>query len=170
MTLTDNHSYNQTHNLMSNSPDFDDKFSDLFTGMVEIAFEFVGRNDEEVEAIYIFSSLETGYFYNVFYRINGSVVSINQVNEVSKQQYDLSQPRIFDLLGTGNEMLAEMETLFKDDNREVPKSMKMVYEPQTGHFNNKMGYEYLYKNDAVKTAESVFDDWFEDVKAQYTPA
>lgn len=155
---------------MNHIQDFDDKFSSLFTGMVEIAFEFVNRNDEEVEAIYIFSSFETGYFYNIFYRINGSVVSINDVNEVSAQQYDISQSRLEGLLNTGSNMLAEMETLFKDHNREVPKSMKMVYEPQTGHFNNKMGYEYLYKNDPVKTADSIFDDWFDDVKLQYTPA
>jgi hypothetical protein len=155
---------------MNHIQDFDDKFSALFTGMVEIAFEFVNRNDEEVEAIYIFSSLENGYFYNVFYRINGSVVSINNVNEVSKQQYDVSPSRMFDLLGVGNDMLTEMETLFTDHNREVPKSMKMVYEPQTGHFNNKMGYEYLYKNDDNKTSGSVFDDWYNEIKTQCTPA
>ncbi|RFZ92286.1 hypothetical protein D0C36_12675 [Mucilaginibacter conchicola] len=154
---------------MNTIQDFDDKFSTLFTGMVEIAFEFVNRNDDEVEAIYIFSSLEMGCFYNVFYRINGTVVNINKINAVSTEQYDLAPTRMMDLLHAGNGMLAEMETLFKDHNREVPKSMKMIYEPQTGHFNNKMGYEDLYKNDPVKTAASVFDGWFDDVKSQYTP-
>lgn len=145
--------------------EFNDKFSDLFTQMVEIAFEFVNRNEEEVETIYIFTSLETGYFYNVFYRINGKVVSINKVNEASKEQFDMSPSRMTSLLRYGNELVQNTQELFEQYDREVPKSMQMVYEPKTGRFDNQIGYQYLYKNDSVKTASTVFDDWFDEQRS-----
>src|SRR4051794_21091325 len=101
--------------------EFDKRFQELYTQMVEIAFEFVSRNKEEVDKIYIFGSMEgNNLFYNVFYKINGKLVKIHKINVVSARQYDTSRERMFALLKLGNEYLESTVKLFKEDNRQIP--------------------------------------------------
>ena len=65
--------------------DFDKKFQELFTKMVEISFEYVNRNVKEVEGIYIYNAMEGGeYCYNVFYKINNNIVESHELNFVSQ--------------------------------------------------------------------------------------
>lgn len=140
---------------------FDEKFQDLFTNMVEIAFEYVERNQKEIETIYIFGSMENNtLFYNVFYKINGHMVKIHKINTVSKQQYDISDDRVFKLLKLGKEYLKATITLFKQANRQVPTLMKMVYSPPSGKFNNDISYDLHYSNDDKKMVSDVFNEWF----------
>lgn len=62
---------------------FDEEFQRLSTEMVEVAFEYVDRNSEEVDNIYIYASMENEmYFYNVFYQINNTIVEKEFVNNV----------------------------------------------------------------------------------------
>lgn len=141
--------------------EFDKRFAELFTDMVEIAFEYVGRNKAEVDNVYVYVSMEKGIlFYNVFYRINGQLVEMHRVNTVSKEQYDLSDERTFGLLDLGIEDARQAEGLFRTTGREVPTEMKMVYSPKTGAFDNQLSYELRYSNDPVKSPARVFDDWF----------
>jgi len=54
---------------------FDQEFQRLTTEMVEVGFEYIGRNKEEVDNVYIYASMEDEmYFYNLFYKINNIVV------------------------------------------------------------------------------------------------
>jgi len=141
--------------------EFDKKFQDLFTQLTEIAFEFVKRNKKEIDEIYIFSSMESGnFFYNVFYKINGKLVKLHKINTVSAQQYDLSSERTFALLKLGTEDLEAIAKLFKEDKREVPTILKMVYSPKTGKFINDISYELHYSNENQKTVTDVFNEWF----------
>jgi hypothetical protein len=139
---------------------FDRRFRELYTGLVEIAFEFVGRNKQEVDAVYVFGTMGIrGYYYNWCYRINGKLVAVEDVNDVSKQQYDLSDDRCDALTEIGIEDLKKTEALFVEAGKEAPTLMKMVYYPKTGQFNNDLDYE-LILSDRSKSINMFFKEWF----------
>jgi hypothetical protein len=48
-----------------NKEQFEEESQNIFTRMVELAFEFVERNVIDIDRIYLFVSLENGYFFNV---------------------------------------------------------------------------------------------------------
>ncbi|HVS95057.1 MAG TPA: hypothetical protein VHE54_01180 [Puia sp.] len=141
--------------------EFDQRFQELFTDMVTIAFEYVDSNKAEVDEVYVYCSMEKGnLFYNVFYRINGQLVEMHRVNTVSSKQYDVSDDRMFRLLDQGKDDVRETERLFKEAGREVPTEMRMVYSPKTGAFNNDINYDLHYTNHPTKTISDVFEEWY----------
>lgn len=143
--------------------EFDRQFEQLYTSMVKAAFEYVSGNGDEVDVIYIFGSIEVGYFFNVFYQINDSLVGLHEVNTVSIMQYDVSTDRMFGLLRIGNGLLIQTEALFKEHEREVPTLFKMLYHTKTGEFDTQINYDIQYTGHKEKTAGSVFDEWFDEV-------
>lgn len=144
--------------------EFDNKFLELQTAMVEIAFEFVNRNEKEVDNIYVYASMEEGdLFYNVYYKINGKNVKLNKLNDVLNQKVDISDDRVFNLFDLGMDYLEETLELFENDEREVPTLMKMTYSPKTGAFNNDISYELHYSNSDEKTNADVFEEWFDEL-------
>ena len=141
--------------------EFDEKFRELYTALIEIAFEYVNCNKDEVDGIYVFGAIDDGAFsYNVFYRINEKMAEIHQVNSVSDQQYDISDIRTFKLLDIGNDHLEAIAALFKEDNRPVPSDLKMIYSPKTGAFTNNIGYDSHFYEDGQKTIQQVYNEWF----------
>ena len=145
--------------------EFDKKFQELCSKMVEIAFEFVKRNQTAIDAVYVYGSVENKeFFYNNFYCVNGQTVKKHKVNTVSSQQYNISSEQQFALLKLGNRYLEETAHLFVADGREVPTLMKMTYNPKTGHYNNDISYELQYSNDADRTDVEGFEEWFNEMK------
>ncbi|MDR2969370.1 MAG: hypothetical protein LBV32_07175 [Tannerellaceae bacterium] len=145
---------------------FDNEFQKLFTEMTEIAFEYVDNNSNEVDAIYVIGLIESGYFYKSFYQINGILVKSHKVNTVSKMQYDISKDRAFSLLKLGMELLEKTETLFVNDDREVPTMLKLIYYPQTGRFESDFSYDKTFSNSKTKTAQDVYEGWFNEIEKE----
>lgn len=145
--------------------EFDTEFQKLCTSMVEASFQYVSNNSEEVDTIYIYGSCENrNPFFNVFFRINGTLVNIHKVNTVSMQRYVVSDDTMFGLLDEGVECLDEMIRLFQQDQREVPTLMKMTYHPKTGAFNNDVLYDPQYSSHPSRTNTDGFEEWFEEMK------
>jgi hypothetical protein len=145
--------------------EFDQKFHELFSGMVQLAFEFVDNNEEEVDTIYIYVSMEeSSDFYNVYYKINNTLTKIHEVNKVSKKQYDTSMKRMMGVLRNGTGDTGKTRKLFEAFKHEVPTQMKMKYHPKTGKFDNDISYDLHYSNDPDKTTSDVFDEWFDGLK------
>jgi len=142
---------------------FDEQFRKLYTAMVEIAFEFVNFNKEEIDAIYVYGSMEVGFFYNTFYKVNGNIVKISQLNAASKLQYDVGRDKVMNLLEIGIEYLQRINALFKMDGREVPTLLKLTYNPKTGKFNNDISYDLHYSNSNTRHATDVFNEWFAEM-------
>ena len=144
---------------------FDSKFSKIITEMVEIAFEYVDYNKKEIDAIYIYSSLEdNNFFYNIFYCVNGQLTKLHKLNDISKKQYDLSDKRTFGLLGLGNKYLQEIKKLFIEDEREVPTQMKMVYYPKTEKFSTDISYEIYWSNNTELLPSDIFQQWYTEIE------
>lgn len=146
---------------------FDSEFKRLTTEMVEVAFEYIGRNKEEVDGIYIYASMEDEiYFYNLFYKINNQLVKKELVNDILTNKIDNSGEIIKSLLSFGGHALMDLSDVFADDSREVPALLKMVYQPKTGGFDCDIIYEPQYSNHPEWTNVDVFENWYKQVKAQ----
>lgn len=145
---------------------FDTEFQRLTTEMVEVAFEYIGFNKEEVDGIYIYASMENEiYFYNVFYRINSIVIKKEVVNDVLINKTDSSPEKLRGLLRTGGNLLMDLSDVFIKDEREVPTLLKMVYSPKTGNFNCDVIYEQYSKNPDW-TNVSAFNNWYKQESEQ----
>jgi hypothetical protein len=146
--------------------DFDERFDELITRMVELAFDYVERDSSQVEAVYIFGSMETGgYYYNVCYRINGTLVKKNKVNSVSRTKFDDSGGKMMGLMKKGVDYLRETAALFTEVRREVPTLMKMDFHPKTGKFNNDISYELFYTGKDI-LVDDVFTAWFNELDSK----
>jgi len=143
--------------------DFDSKFQKLFTELVEIGFDFVNNNSDEVDTVYVIGLIESGYFYKVFYSINNHLVKSHKVNAVSEMQYDMSNERAFKLLNLGKDILKGIESLFKSHDRDVPTMLKLQYHPKSGKFDSEFSYEKTFTDHKTKTAQDVYEEWFEEI-------
>lgn len=143
---------------------FDNGFQKYLAELVENGFEFVNNNSEEVDAVYIIGLIESGYFYKVFYEINGYLVKSHKVNEVSDIQYDISHEKAFEMLNKGNQVLKNIEDLFKNHGREVPVTFKLSYYPKTDKFNSDFSYDKTFTGHTTKTAQEVYEEWFAQIE------
>jgi len=142
---------------------FDKEFQKLFTEMIEIAYEYVG-NAKEVDQVCVYVSIENkAYFYNVFYRIGGSLTKAHKVNEYLSVDSGTPQ-RNRQLLKHGVDLARVAGQLFSDYKRDVPTTMKMIYEPKTSSFSNDIGYELQHSNHPDRTEVDGFNEWFEAIK------
>lgn len=139
---------------------FDQKFQELLSEMIAIAFEYVDNNVTEVDAVYVIGLIEQGYFYKQFYKINNELVKSHKVNSVSAKQYDTSRERAFGVLHLGVEILEKIKELFVADSREVPTMLKLIYFPKTKKFESEFSYDYTHSKSATKTAQDVYEEWF----------
>lgn len=146
--------------------EFDKAFQELFTELIELAFDFVDNNTNEVDAVYVIGLIEKGYFFKTFYKINNVLVKSHKVNTVSKAQYDISNTRAFGLLHSGNETLKKIEELFSHNNRDVPTMLKLIYFPKTGKFESNLSYETTFSNSNSKTAQDVYEAWYNETENQ----
>lgn len=145
---------------MQNLQDFEKKFQKIYTAMIELAYEYVNRNKEEIDEVYVFGSIEKGYFYKAFYKINGILVKSHRTNTISKEQYDISDNRTFAMLKIGNTYLSEIEQLFEEYNQEVPTILKFIYSPKTGKFDSKFEYGLKFTNHETKTPQDIYEEWY----------
>lgn len=146
--------------------EFDIQFQNITKEMVEIAFEYVDFNKDEIDKIFIIGSIEEGGFtYNMFFEINNAVVKKENVNKFSKKQYDISSEKSFALLELGNQALVRLSEAFKDDNREIPTLIKIIYQPKTGSFACKLSYDLQFSYNESRAFYDVFNEWFEQEKS-----
>ncbi len=69
---------------------FDNDFQSLLTEIVDLAFEYVDNNVDEVDTVYTIGLIEKGYFFKTFYKINGQLAKSHKINNTSNKQYDIS--------------------------------------------------------------------------------
>jgi hypothetical protein len=142
--------------------EFDRELNKLFKSMIEVAFEYVNFNEEEVKIIYIFCSLEEGYYFDFFYNINNTIVKKHQVNEVLEKKSKITDEKQLAALDIGLAEIAILEKLFKDDNNEIPKQVKLNYSISEDKYISNISYEQkLIGTEKMDT--DLRDDWIKEL-------
>lgn len=144
--------------------EFSEKFKELFSGMIQVAYDFV-EHSNDVEEIYVYSDMEGGMcFFKAFYRIKGKVVKMHEVNEVLTTQVDTGMNRTLDTLDLGIEDTENTRNLFEEFQGNAPTHMKLKYNVTTSQFDNDICYDLKHTNTDDLLADHIFDQWFEEVK------
>ncbi|MED3864409.1 immunity protein YezG family protein [Priestia megaterium] len=145
--------------------EFEDRFSELQADMISICIEYI---NDRADKVYIYASCEGNIIASkFFYLINNQYVESHQVNDALEdedERYDTSPKRGFMVLDILNEDIEKIEALCKENNRDMPTEMKLIYDVKSGHFTAEYNYELVYINDDVKTASYSANEWFEEVK------
>ena len=144
--------------------EFSKKFKELFTGMIQVAYDFVNHGDD-VEDIYVYVDMEGGMsFFNSFYRIKGKLVYMHEVNDLLINKVETGRKRTLEILGLGLEDVKQMQKIFEDFQGKVPTNMKLKYNIVTNQFDNDICYDLKHTNTDDLLADDIFDQWFEEVK------
>ena len=145
------------------NPNFDIRFKEITTEMVEIAYEFVDFNEEIIDTIFIMGSIEDELiFFNFFYRINGVLLKASNVNRNGKITFDSSDSRLSSILTLGNNCMQQINSLFLNSERDVPTLIRIVYFPKTQKFECKLNYDLQYSNSEVISYADVLSKWFKE--------
>lgn len=145
---------------------FEDKFMDIQIGMVALANEYV---QGQADKIYIYGISEKGLVsYNVFFKINNSVVEIHKVNSVLANKVNDSDDVMFSVLSYGCEDLQALIDLCDSNNCENPTEMWLIYDAKSNSLDTKYSYEARYEKDEnlELLPNEEFDKWFEEVKKE----
>lgn len=147
----------------NNTPlSFDKQFKNHIKSMVEICYEYIGRNQKEVDNIYIHCSTREGIAFNFFFCINGTMTSKERVNKELNKKIDFSVDQVFAVMDIGTQDLLAIMNLFKKDNREVPSELRITYTPKTKKMQTDISYENIFinKNDA---SQDIMKQWMESL-------
>ncbi|MBW7477416.1 DUF600 domain-containing protein [Paenibacillus oenotherae] len=147
---------------------FEDYFSELQADMVSICMDYVNN---KADMIFIYASNEYGLISSdVFYKINNCIVEKHKVNNAiqnavshSYHLYNVSRDRQNAVLNICNENIRAIKELCKKYNREMPAEMKLIYDVSKNKLIATYCYESKYTHDPVKTADHIFDEWFEEM-------
>ena len=145
--------------------EFDEEFNFITKEMVEIAFEIVSFNTLDIDTVFIIGSYENELiFFNTFYRVNGKITNLNDINKFSKTQFDTSTDRTVSLQRLGNQSLKELINIFKKYERELPTLIKIKFWPKTKNFESVLSYDLQYSDKKGSGFYDVLIGWFEEEK------
>lgn len=145
--------------------EFEDQFSELQADMISICLEYV---EDRADKVYVYASCEeTIISANFFYLKNSKYVMSHEVNEALEQgepEIDVSDERGFQVLDILIDDIEKIKALCEEYGRDMPTEMKLIYDVKTGHFKAEYKYDLIYFYHETKTADDVFDEWFEEVQ------
>ena len=143
--------------------EFSSKFKDLFSGMIQVAFEYVNRA-EEVEQVYVYSDLEGNTTsFNCFFQIKGNLVKMHLVNDFLTNPVETSFNRMKEILRIGTEDGKEVRSLFENFQGEAPTNMKFIYSTKDGKFDSQISYDLQHTNTDDLLPSDIFKQWFDEV-------
>lgn len=123
--------------------DFDKNFTHLIEDALHNALEYTGYS-LDIDCIYIYISLGRSVQYLVFFRIDGRLSLKHKLNEyATTKQIDVSDKNQKRLNSNGNAIAQKIRACFQDDGRELPSSLRIIYEPKAGKLNSTMSYDKL---------------------------
>ena len=135
--------------------------------MVSICLEYV---QDKAEKIYIYCSCEERVLSSdFFYRIGEKIKERHKLNDVNKNInyiYNTSPERQDVVLDILIEDIEKMMSLCNEYKREMPTEIKLVYDVSKNSLKADYRYDLVYSNDAVKTADDIAMEWFEQIKAE----
>ena len=146
---------------------FEDYFSEIQEDIVSICLEYVEGRAEKIYIICSFESNVISHYY--FYKVNGMVVRKHKLNDAissGEKPYDVSidvQKQVADIITDDIKALIK---LCRENNRDMPTEIKLVYDIKVNKLNADYSYDLMYSKSRTKTADTIANKWFEEMKAK----
>ena len=143
---------------------FEDQLMDIQSDMISLSLEYV---ENKAETVYIYVVLEDGLVsFDVFYKIGGFISEKSDVNEYLSEKINDSDDIQFSLLEYGIEDAEKIEVLFKENSKEVPTEIRLVYDVKNNSLKSNYRYDAMYEKNEDLSVSDVFDAWIQEEKSK----
>ena len=143
---------------------FEDQLMDIQSDMISLSLEYV---ENKAETVYIYVVLEEGLVsFDVFYKIGGFISEKSDVNEYLSEKINDSDDIQFSLLEYGIEDAEKIEVLFKENSKEVPTEIRLVYDVKNNSLKSNYIYDAMYEKNEDLSVSDVFEAWIQEEKSK----
>ena len=143
---------------------FEDQLMDIQSDMISLSLEYV---ENKAETVYIYVVLEDGLVsFDVFYKIGGFISEKSDVNEYLSEKINDSDDIQFSLLEYGIEDAEKIEGLFKENSKEVPTEIRLVYDVKNNSLKSNYRYDAMYEKNEDLSVSDVFEAWIQEEKSK----
>ena len=143
---------------------FEDQLMDIQSDMISLSLEYVENKEETV---YIYVVLEDGLVsFDVFYKIGGFISEKSDVNEYLSEKINDSDDIQLSLLEYGIEDAEKIEVLFKENSKEVPTEIRLVYDVKNNSLKSNYIYDAMYEKNEDLSVSDVFEAWIQEEKSK----
>lgn len=143
---------------------FEDQLMEIQSDMISLSLEYV---ENKAEIVYIYVVLEDGLVsFDVFYKIGGFISEKSDVNEYLSEKINDSDDIQFSLLEYGIEDAEKIEVLFKENSKEVPTEIRLVYDVKNNSLKSNYIYDAMYEKNENLSVSDVFEAWIQEEKSK----
>ena len=143
---------------------FEDQLMEIQSDMISLSLEYV---ENKAEIVYIYVVLEDGLVsFDVFYKIGGFISEKSDVNEYLSEKINDSDDIQFSLLEYGIEDAEKIEVLFKENSKEVPTEIRLVYDVKNNSLKSNYRYDAMYEKNEDLSVSDVFEAWIQEEKSK----
>ena len=143
---------------------FEDQLMDIQSDMISLSLEYV---ENKAETVYIYVVLEDGLVsFDVFYKIGGFISEKSDVNKYLSEKINDSDDIQFSLLEYGIEDAEKIEVLFKENSKEVPTEIRLVYDVKNNSLKSNYIYDAMYEKNEDLSVSDVFETWIQEEKSK----
>ena len=143
---------------------FEDQLMEIQSDMISLSLEYV---ENKAEIVYIYVVLEDGLVsFDVFYKIGGFISEKSDVNEYLSEKINDSDDIQFSLLEYGIEDAEKIEVLFKENSKEVPTEIRLVYDVKNNSLKSNYIYDAMYEKNEDLSVSDVFETWIQEEKSK----
>lgn len=140
---------------------FEDEFSGKQTDMISLALEYVKAVGKKVDMIYIYGSHENNmYIFDLFFKVENNLCMIHQLAD------NIDQSLMFQVLQLGNQDLQALDKICQKYQQPTPTQIKLVYDVTKNSVDAHYSYDNFYSDSDTLTPDDIFNQWFEEVKAE----
>lgn len=143
---------------------FEDQLMEIQSDMISLSLEYV---ENKAEIVYIYVVLEDGLVsFDVFYKIGGFISEKSDVNEYLSEKINDSDDIQFSLLEYGIEDAEKIEVLFKENSKELPTEIRLVYDVKNNSLKSNYIYDAMYEKNEDLSVSDVFEAWIQEEKSK----
>ena len=143
---------------------FEDQLMEIQSDMISLSLEYV---ENKAETVYIYVVLEDGLVsFDVFYKIGGFISEKSDVNKYLSEKINDSDDIQFSLLEYGIEDAEKIEVLFKENSKEVPTEIRLVYDVKNNSLKSNYIYDAMYEKNEDLSVSDVFEAWIQEEKSK----
>ena len=143
---------------------FEAQLMDIQSDMISLSLEYV---ENKAETVYIYVVLEDCLVsFDVFYKIGGFISEKSDVNEYLSEKINDSDDIQFSLLEYGIEDAEKIEVLFKENSKEVPTEIRLVYDVKNNSLKSNYRYDAMYEKNEDLSVSDVFEAWIQEEKSK----
>ena len=143
---------------------FEDQLMDIQSDMISLSLEYI---ENKAETVFIYVVLEDGLVsFDVFYKIGGFISEKSDVNKYLSEKINDSDDIQFSLLEYGIEDAEKIEVLFKENSKEVPTEIRLVYDVKNNSLKSNYRYDAMYEKNEDLSVSDVFEAWIQEEKSK----